>query len=81
MAPRAASAPSTRVAGPVAVVTSIVQPGGSIRRARRVVFLGRVRNPKPASSAYQVKGTGLYPEEQLWIEDVTTGEVLHGHRR
>jgi hypothetical protein len=34
-----------------------------------------------AGHMYQVKGTGLYPEERLWIEDVTTGEVLHDHRR
>jgi hypothetical protein len=34
-----------------------------------------------AGHVYQVKGTGLYPEERLWIEDVTTGEVLHVHRR
>ena len=34
-----------------------------------------------AGHVYQVKGTGLYPEERLWIEDVTTGEVLHDHRR
>jgi hypothetical protein len=34
-----------------------------------------------AGHVYQVKGTGLYPDERLWIEDVTTGEVLHEHRR
>jgi hypothetical protein len=34
-----------------------------------------------AGHVYQVKGTGVYPENRLWIEDVTTGVVLLEHRR
>jgi hypothetical protein len=34
-----------------------------------------------AGHVYRVRASGLFPDYELWIEDATTGQVVHRHVR
>jgi hypothetical protein len=47
-------------------------------RANALVFDTAMLNVL-AGHVYRVRASGLFPDYELWIEDATTGEVVHRH--